>query len=127
MENIYSIEQVNEILTQIADDIPHMFYKGLNGGIILEEDSKLHDDSLEHAPMYILGQYIRDILGAKIKIYYGSFMEVYPFVSVEFLENRLKEVLYHELLHHVEYLAGMDDLAVEDEIHLKAYLDKFNK
>ena len=125
MENMYSIEQVNEILNSIADNIPHKFYKGLNGGIILDEQIKYHDESVEDQPLIILGQYIRDRLGAKIKIYYGSLMQLYPFVSEQYLKDRLEEVLQHELLHHVEYMAGEYGLVIEDEEKLQRYRNEY--
>ena len=47
-------------------------------------------------------------------MYYGSFMALYSYYSHEEIAEKLKETLYHELTHHLETLAGENDLVLED-------------
>jgi len=106
-------EDAREYLTEIADDLPHEIFKELNGGIILVPDIKRDADGL-----FILGHYNFDPLGLGryITIYYGSITEVYGNLSSVIIKRQLKEVLYHELTHHIEHLAGDKSLEIQDEI-----------
>lgn len=62
----------------------------------------------------------------QIKIYYGSFKVLYPNISEEALKERLREVLIHELTHHLEYRAGINDLENEDKHFISGYKEKYN-
>ena len=63
-------------------------------------------------------------MGRYVSLYYGSFVQVYRGRSVEAQKQGLKEVLYHELTHHIESMAGVRDLEVKDEIFIAEYRKK---
>ena len=114
-------EEAREYLTEIADDLPKDIFKELNGGIILVPDTKYDTDGL-----LILGHYHFDPLGLGryVTIYYGSVMEVYGNSSADIIKKQLKDVLYHELTHHIEHLAGDKSLEIQDEIDKARILGK---
>lgn len=114
------IDEVEEILEEICGSIPSYAFDHLNGGIILSEDKKYHEESRED-DLLIMGEYQRSILGNMIKIYYGSFMEMYRFSSRERLREKLEEVLLHEFTHHLEFLANEWGLVIEDKKFLEEY------
>ena len=68
-----------------------------------------------------MGEYQRSILGNMIKIYYGSFMDLYRFSPRERLKEKLEEVLLHEFTHHLEFLANEWGLVIEDNKFLEEY------
>lgn len=119
-----SIDEVELILDEIAEELPAEFYKDLNGGIILMPEAKLHNQSMDN-DLYIMGEYHREgNLGSFIAIYYGSFAQVYGHVPKEELKERLKHTLKHEFRHHLEFLSGEKDLELEDEDNLEKYIIK---
>ncbi|WP_313525878.1 metallopeptidase family protein [Anaerotignum sp.] len=114
-----SLEEFGVLADQIADEIPAIFYEGLNGGIQLKEEEKLHPLSREKAPVYILGLYIKDdFMGSRIELYYGSFAKVCGNFSEERLTKEIRDVMRHEFQHHVEIMCGNMDLIQEDEKEL---------
>jgi hypothetical protein len=117
---MYTIEAVDAMLAQIADDIPGMFFEQLNGGVLLQEACKKHPQS--QGDLYIMGAYCnRRDLGRHINIYYGSFMQVYANAPAELLYQKLRDSLLHELTHHLESLAGERGLEIQDQIRLAEY------
>ena len=114
------IDEVQEILEEICESIPSYAYEHLNGGIILTEEVKYHEES-RNEDLLIMGEYQRSVLGNMIKIYYGSFMEMYRFSPREILKEKLEEVLLHEFTHHLEFLANEWGLVVEDNKFLEEY------
>ena len=114
------IDEVEEILEDICESIPSYAFDHLNGGIILSEDKKYHEESRAD-DLLIMGEYQRSILGNMIKIYYGSFMEMYRFSSRERLKEKLEEVLLHEFTHHLEFLTNEWGLVIEDKKFLEEY------
>lgn len=114
------IDEVEEILEDICESIPSYAFDHLNGGIILSEDKKYHEESRAD-DLIIMGEYQRSILGNMIKIYYGSFMEMYRYSSRERLKEKLEEVLLHEFTHHLEFLANEWGLVIEDKKFLEEY------
>ncbi len=114
------IDEVEEILEEICESIPSYAYEHLNGGIILTEERKFHQESYAE-DLLIMGEYQRSILGNMIKIYYGSFMDLYRFSPRERLKEKLEEVLLHEFTHHLEFLANEWGLVIEDNKFLEEY------
>ena len=114
------IDEVEEILEEICESIPSYAFDHLNGGIILSEDKKYHEEARAD-DLLIMGEYQRSILGNMIKIYYGSFMEMYRYSSRERLKEKLEEVLLHEFTHHLEFLANEWGLVIEDKKFLEEY------
>jgi predicted Zn-dependent protease with MMP-like domain len=116
------IEEVEQILDEIATELPQEFYKELNGGIILLSEAKLDPVGSDN-DLYIMGEYHSGGgLGRYIAIYYGSFERLYGHLPREGLKKQLAHTLKHEFTHHLESLAGEDDLEEEDERFLQDYL-----
>ena len=120
MIKIVSIEEFTEILNELSDEIDEKFYQNLNLGIRVDENEKFHPEGTDD-DLLILGEYQVDMLGRGIVIYYGSFMDMYSFLDREELKNKVRETFRHELLHHLENLANLKDLEVEDEKFLEEY------
>lgn len=119
------IDEVEEILDDICESIPDYAFDHLNGGIILVEDKKYHEEA-RNDDLLVMGEYQRSILGNMIKIYYGSFMEMYRFSSSDRLREKLEEVLLHEFTHHLEFLANDWGLVIEDKKFLEEYRKGIN-
>lgn len=117
-----TFEEAREALTEIADSLPEGIYDGLSGGIILLPDTKRHPEP-GNGGLYILGEYHnRHMLpGRYISVYYGSFVRVHGSLSNEEQVERLREVLYHELTHHIEGLAGDRSLEKQDAEDIERY------
>jgi len=106
-------EEARDYLTELADDLPRGIFDRLNGGIVLVPNA-----FYDAAGLLILGHYhVQPMgLGRYITIYYGSFEQTYAQISPAGFKRKLKEVLYHELTHHLEHLAGDRSLEIQDEI-----------
>ncbi len=119
-----SIEEVQIILDEIAEELPPGIYKDLNGGIILLPQVKLHKKSVDD-DLYVMGEYRHErISGRYIVIYYGSVEKLYGNLSRGRLKNKLRSVVKHEFVHHLESMAGERNLEIEDERKLAKYLKK---
>jgi len=117
---MYSIEDFDLMLDEIAQDIPAEFFGGLSGGIILREECKLHPEGA--GDLYIMGEYSsRRDMGRCIRVYYGSFMRTHGYLPRERLRERLRSTLLHELTHHLESLAGERGLEIEDRRQIEEY------
>ncbi|EGS31690.1 MAG: metallopeptidase family protein [Peptoniphilus sp. oral taxon 375] len=117
---MFTIEEVQELLDEAALRLPQGIFDGLTGGVVLSEEEVYHPDDLNH-DLLIMGQYQVDSFGARIMIYYGSLMKVYGNESRGFLYQEVEKLLHHELRHHIERLAGVNDLAEEDAVFLEGY------
>ncbi len=115
------IDTIHEILNDIADRIPEKVYWMLSGGVALVEEIKYHKESEPNRPLYVLGEYINGPLGRSINIYYGSLRKVYEDEESFDIVEKLEEVLFHELTHHLESLAGVEDLRLEDYLNMEEY------
>ena len=122
-----TFDEMETMLDEIAYEIPKEFYKELNGGIILSPEIKHHPESHYHpGGLYIMGEYHNDRkgyggLGRYIKMYYGSFMQLYSNMPPQRLREELKRVLIHEFTHHIESLAGERGLEIKDAVQLEKY------
>ena len=115
----YSIDEVQAMLMEIADELPDLFFRELNGGIILLEDCKEHPQG---GNLLIMGDYqARRDLGRSIRIYYGSFMRAHGYLPEEQLREKLKATLLHEFTHHLESLAGERGLELRDLKELEEF------
>lgn len=122
---MYTIDETEVILNEIAEEIPVEFYQQLNGGIVLKEETKLHPQNIGN-DLFIMGEYIsHPHLGKFIAIYYGSFIKIHGSASPENYRKELSMILKHEFRHHLEGLAGLADLEVEDRRDIEAYLKKW--
>lgn len=104
---ILTIDQVNEILDEIAEGFPAALFDGLNGGVNLLEET-VEDPEFPPGEMYILGEYCDDLLGLYINLYYGSFAALAE--REDWTEavwrDELRTTLSHELTHHMENRSG---------------------
>lgn len=116
-----TIDEINDMLDDIATELPKEIFRNLNGGVSLLPDTKRNSID-PSGGLYILGEYRRDQMGRYIVIYYGSIRVVHGRDTPEQMRENLKRLLMHELTHHLESLAGERDLEIEDEIELDEYL-----
>ncbi|NLC02802.1 MAG: metallopeptidase family protein [Tissierellia bacterium] len=124
MNDFPTIEDVHDMLDQIATEIPVEFFHKLNEGVVLLEEYKIHPESRDRQSLYIMGEYSRSVTGRNIKIYYGSFKNVYRGASREALYEHLKETLLHEFTHHLESLAGEKGLEIKDSQDMRKYREQ---
>ena len=113
-------DEFAELLDDIANSLPPEIYVRLNGGVNLQPGLKIHPESIAN-DLFTLGDYNYNELGRYINIYYGSFMRMYGNLTKEALRKQIESTLKHEFMHHLESLAGEDDLEVEDMIFLERY------
>ncbi len=122
-----SLNEMEEILDEIATEFPQEFYRELNGGIILLPDTKFNNIS-EKNFLYILGEYHRSSnMGRYISIYYGSFIRLYGHLDRNAFKERLRQTLKHEFTHHMESLAGERELEKKDTRYIENYLRRINR
>ena len=122
-----TFDQVGELLDEMAEQFPPVFFEELNGGILLEEEAK-EDPLFPPGEMNFMGEYIQDgYLGRSINLYYGSFLASAR--NENWDEETWKQELYttlaHELTHHIEGLANAHGLDDKDEEDLLRYLQEF--
>jgi len=65
-------------------------------------------------------------MGRYINIYYGSLIKVYGNCLHKKMRKHLRDILVHELTHHLESLAGDRSLEVKDEMNLFDYFSRKN-
>ena len=124
MEGFPSYEIIREWLDEIEDEVPEAFYKELSGGVLLLPEEMKHRESDDSRPLYILGQYKRNIMGRTIVIYYGSFKKLYSHRKEQAVKKQLKDTLFHEFTHHLESLAGERGLEKKDVEKMKRYKER---
>ncbi|OUM93461.1 MAG: hypothetical protein BAA04_10500 [Firmicutes bacterium ZCTH02-B6] len=109
-----SYKQFRRMASRLLGRIPERFLIELNGGVNVLENAEQRDPDLPD--VYVLGEYLEDPdgLGRMIVLYYGSFRALFGDEPVAVWEAELWETLLHELRHHLESLAGVDDLEWED-------------
>ena len=116
-----SIDRFTEILDELAEELPPVFFEELNGGIVVDPRGPLHPEA-RHSDLYVMGEYRSDpAMGHYIVLYYGSFRRVHGGLDEAALREEMRSVLRHEFRHHVEGRAGVRDLEVWDEQQLAAY------
>ena len=123
---ILTIDEVNDLLDDMADAIPECLFDGLNGGVNLLEEAE-PDPEFPPGEMYILGEYRDDLLGNYINLYYGSFAAIAEREEWddETWEQELRVTLAHELTHHMELRSGLHALDDRDEEELEAFRREF--
>lgn len=118
-----TIDEMQDVLDELAEELPEAFYKDLNGGIVLLPQAKESEYSRKN-DLYTLGEYHHGgSMGNYIKIYYGSFERLFGNLSDEDMKKELRHTLRHEFRHHIETLAGEDDLEDEDALFIRQYLE----
>jgi hypothetical protein len=119
-----SIDEMQCVLDELAEELPPEFYYELNGGIVLLPDAPESEYAQRSGDLYTLGEYHHGgPMGNYIKIYYGSFERVFGHLDEEAIRAELRKTLRHEFRHHLETLSGEDDLEVEDALFIRSYLE----
>ncbi len=119
-----TLDEMEAMLNELAEELPKEIYKGLNGGIVLLPESKENPIGRSN-DLYILGEYHGGgMLGRYITIYYGSFMRVFGNLNREAIKGKLMHTLKHEFVHHLESMAGERDLEIEDARFISDYLKR---
>ena len=119
-----SIEEMETMLDEIANELPEEFYKDLNGGVVLLPEMKMHEKSMSD-DLYVMGEYHSSRnLGRYISIYYGSFSALYGRLSKPQIKEKLKNTLKHEFKHHLESLSGEHELETQDSQKIAEYIYK---
>ena len=73
-----SINRFQEILEDLAEELPAEFYEQLNGGILVDAGHPLHPAD-ERGDLYIMGEYrIDPAMGKYIVMYYGCLLYTSP-------------------------------------------------
>lgn len=116
-----TFDQAAQLLDDIAMEFPEAFYRELHGGIQFEEDA-LPDPQFPEGEMYIMGEYVQDITGNFIVLYYGSFAALLADEPGEVWEEELFATLAHEFTHHLEHMGGLHSLDDKDAEFLRRAL-----
>lgn len=114
-----AFEEMQEMLSDMLDELPAVFFEELNGGVTLAEEEKLDPAAKD---LYILGEYVEDRLGCSIVLYYGSFCGLFEDCPRAEVRREVRQTLRHEFRHHMEARAGLDDLDVEDAQELAEFI-----
>ena len=119
-----TIDQVNDLLDDMADSFPEELFDGLNGGINLLEEAR-PDPEFPQGEMYILGEYCDDCLGQYINLYYGSFAALLEEEDEQAWKDEIFATVAHEFTHHLEETAGLHALDDKDAAFLRQALEEF--
>ena len=121
---ILTYEQMGDLLEEIAEQFPDVFFQDLNGGIQLEEEA-LPDPDFPEGEMYIMGEYCHDMLGRYILLYYGSFAALLAEEDEEVWREELFLTIAHEFTHHMEDTAMLHALDDKDAEFLRQALEEY--
>ncbi len=114
-----SFNQFADLLDDAVDRIPDRFLHELSGGFNLRKETKREDG------YFIMGEYVEDGLGGCfIVFYYGSFVALLADEPITVWEEEIIDTVLHEMQHHLEALAGRDDLAQKEMEELARALQK---
>lgn len=121
-----TIDEMQIVLDELAEELPQEFYNELNGGILLLPEVKVSSHA-KADDLYTLGEYrVSHAMGRYIVIYYGSFERVFGGREKGALREELRKTLRHEFRHHLESLSGERGLELEDEAFILKYLGGLN-
>lgn len=116
-----SFDEFESMVLEISETFPEVFFRDLNGGVMVNEGSRLHPAAEDH-DLFVMGEYRIDrYLGRFIVLYYGSFKRCFGHYSEEELRQQAEKVLKHEFRHHLESLAGEYELEIEDAVEISQY------
>ena len=119
-------EQMGDWLEDIAQEFPEAFFSELDGGIQLEE-APLPDPDFPPGEMYIMGEYVHDMLGRYILLYYGSFAALLAEEDEDTWMDEIFLTVAHEFTHHLEETAGLHALDDKDLEFLQQALAEFEE
>lgn len=119
------IDQFTAMCSDIVDDIPPALLRGLNGGVVVSDVVAAPSGPPDTVR---LGEYVVDpYLGRYVVIYHQSFCRLYGQYGPGRLRRRLRDTILHEIRHHVESLAGVNDLVAEDIRQLERYWRRWRR
>ena len=119
-------EQMGDWLEEIAQEFPEAFFEDLDGGIQLEQDA-LPDPDFPPGEMYVMGEYVHDMLGRYILLYYGSFATLLAGEEEEVWKEEIFLTVAHEFTHHLEETAGLHALDDKDLEFLQQALEEYRQ
>ncbi len=120
---LLSFDQAGALLDEMAEELPQVFFRDLNGGILLLPEVKM-DLEFPNEELYIMGEYCNDQMGRYIHIYYGSFAalaQIEDWTKPDW-DDELYTTLVHEFTHHIEDLAGAHGLEDKDAQFMADFL-----
>ena len=121
---IPSYDQMGDWLEEIAARFPEAFFEDLDGGIQLEEEA-LTDPDFPPDEMYVMGEYVHDLLGRYILLYYGSFAALLSEEDEGGWKDEIFTTIAHEFTHHLEETAGLHALDDKDMEFLREALAEY--
>lgn len=108
-----------DMLDDAVDRIPERFLRELNGGFNLRQEANRDGE------YYIMGEYVEDGLGGCfIVFYYGSFVALLTDEPMSVWKEEIIDTVLHEMQHHLEAMAGRDDLAKQEIAELILVMQK---
>lgn len=119
-----SAEEYKAIISELLDELPEAFFRGLSGGVIMSEALVIPDYARGN-DLYTLGQYQVYYGVRQIVMFKGSFDRLYPHADAAEARGILRGVLRHEFRHHIEFLGGIHNsssLVAEDARKKREYL-----
>ena len=116
---MHTFDEVAGYLDDIIDSLPDYIPQSLPGGIFLIPEVKAHPE-LPFPQYAVLGEYIRDPLGAHFHVYYNSVMAKYVDAGEDEVKKVLRDIVLHEFQHHFETSAGCRELELEDKRFVEA-------
>ncbi len=120
---LLSFDRAGEALDEMAEELPQVFFRDLNGGVLLLPEA-MPDPDFPGDELYIMGEYCNDQMGRYIKLYYGSFAALAEAEnwSEDDWDDELYTTLIHEFTHHMEGLAGSHALDDKDARFMAEFL-----
>ena len=116
------LDKLRRFADEAAEELPQVFYRELNGGIVLSPITKAHPQSDPKKPLLVLGEYRNSPqMGRSIVLYGGSILRSYWNLPDEKRKAEVRHILRHEFTHHLESLSGINDLEIDDAIKLNRY------
>lgn len=119
-------DQMGDWLEEIAAQFPEAFFEDLDGGIQLEEEAR-PDPDFPPGEMYVMGEYVHDLLGRYILLYYGSFAALLSEEDEAGWKDEIFATVAHEFTHHLEETAGLHALDDKDLAFLQEALAEYSK
>lgn len=116
-------DQMGDWLEEIVQEFPEAFFQELDGGIQLEEQA-MPDPEFPPGEMYIMGEYVHDMLGRYIVLYYGSFAALLSEEDETVWKDEIFATVAHEFTHHMEETAGLHALDDKDAEFLRRAMEE---
>ncbi len=117
-------EEYRAIVSELLDELPEEFFRGLSGGVVVSEETVIPDYARD-GDLFTMGQYrIRSGI-RQIVLFKGSFDRAHPHADAREAKQILRRILRHEFRHHLESRGGVrgpSSLEAADERAKQAYL-----